>query len=594
VDEDPFPEPRRQQQRRRGKSRQPEQGPERGSGRRSERRAEPRPEPGDASAQAAAGSPLSWLDPPADGAGRAAPGSEAPGNEQPRPEPPRPQPPRPEPPRPQPPPRPEPPRYQPARPELPPYEPPGFEPPGRRPERRPPPGRPGQPGQPGQGGAAGRPPGYQPPGYPAGYQQPGYSSAGFPEPVPPPQDEPAEPIGLYSTAPPPTRRTERERRRSRLPGPPRDPGDKSTTEPGLGTAGSGSGSAATAASGAGTPGGGWAREPAGESTREASPAPATTDERPPPGAGGLWLLAAAIVLVLWSVTCLLDLAQPGIAAAAALSPMITVLAIPLVALGVGRRHPIPAAVATLAAALPWVLVASYGAAGPGPTSPAAGAALRIMTVDANGGTADARRIAELARSYAADVVVVTELTSALAHDLTVEGLNAVVTARVVQISADGASGVGIWTRADLKEAKEVDGLSRPAASGILQTPNGPISLLAAHSADSALGRGSDWRGDLQDLPGHVPAGERRIIVGDLGATPWNPAFRNFASDEWNDAADVVGRGLRPTWPSWSVLPISPLDHVLVAGKLGVSGVDTANVQGTDHRALIVTLVIPPA
>jgi endonuclease/exonuclease/phosphatase (EEP) superfamily protein YafD len=57
---------------------------------------------------------------------------------------------------------------------------------------------------------------------------------------------------------------------------------------------------------------------------------------------------------------------------------------------------------------------------------------------------------------------------------------------------------------------------------------------------------------------------------------------------------VVGQGLRPTWPSRSPLPIAPLDHVLVSTGLGVNGADTANIRGSEHRALIVTLVLPHA
>jgi endonuclease/exonuclease/phosphatase (EEP) superfamily protein YafD len=83
-------------------------------------------------------------------------------------------------------------------------------------------------------------------------------------------------------------------------------------------------------------------------------------------------------------------------------------------------------------------------------------------------------------------------------------------------------------------------------------------------------------------------------VGDLNATPWQPGFRKLTKAGWRDAADVVGQGLRPTWPSWAPLALAPLDHVLVSGAVGVSGADTTDIRGSDHRALIVTLVVPHA
>jgi len=216
-------------------------------------------------------------------------------------------------------------------------------------------------------------------------------------------------------------------------------------------------------------------------------------------------------------------------------------------------------------------------------------------VNANDGLADPNRIAQLAQDNTADVVVITELTSELAHDLTIAGLNNLVTPRRVEFQDTGGDGIGIWTAPPLREAARVQGLSRPAVSGVLGTSAGPVGVIAAHAAGSAITPGPGWRSDLQRLPGLVPAAEggRGIIIGDFNTTPWSPAFRRLASGPWRDSADVVGRGLRPTWPSWTPLPISPLDHVLVSGGLGVSAVNAADVPGSGHRALFVTVVVPP-
>ncbi len=348
---------------------------------------------------------------------------------------------------------------------------------------------------------------------------------------------------------------------------------------------------------AGPPGPDGPGGPPGRARPDVTGDDAGADEEPAPRSPAVMIILTviAVALVTWSASCLIDVENPYVAAASALSPAITVLAVPVVALGVGRRHPVPAALSTVAAALPWVLVAGYGAPGPGPTTPQAGASVRILTINANGGGADPGRIAQLAQDNTADVVVVTELTSRLAHDLTIAGLNNVVTARRVEFTHTGGDGNGIWTAPELDGARRVPDLSRPAVSGVLATGAGPVGVVAAHAAGTAITPGAGWRADLERLPGLVPEtpDERGIIIGDFNTTPWSPAFRRLASGGWRDAADVVGRGLRPTWPSWTPLPVSPLDHVLVSGGLGVSEVNAADVPGSKHRALLVTVVVPP-
>jgi endonuclease/exonuclease/phosphatase (EEP) superfamily protein YafD len=81
------------------------------------------------------------------------------------------------------------------------------------------------------------------------------------------------------------------------------------------------------------------------------------------------------------------------------------------------------------------------------------------------------------------------------------------------------------------------------------------------------------------------------VLANLNATPWHPQFRHMVSGRLHDAADVLGRGMRPTWPGWSPVPMLPTDHALVAG-LGVSTLATIAIGGTDHRALVVEVRAP--
>jgi endonuclease/exonuclease/phosphatase (EEP) superfamily protein YafD len=299
------------------------------------------------------------------------------------------------------------------------------------------------------------------------------------------------------------------------------------------------------------------------------------------------LTVVALLLLPWALTCFLDVAWPPVAAAASLTPMIVVPAVPVVALAISRRLVLPAALALVAAVVPWALLAPYGIAGPG--EPAGATPLRLVSLDATAGTS-APELTAVAMSAHADVIVVTGLTPALAHNLTVAGIGGIATARFVQIPTDGV-GIGLWTRDEVQvpSMAPVTWPAGQAAAGTLHTRSGDIQLVIADARGSALAPVDGWRAGLRQLPRLAGSGPRRLIVGCLDATPWQPAFRRLTSGPWHDAADAVGRGLRPTWPSWSPLPVTPVDHVLVAGRLGVENVETAQISGSTHRALVTTL-----
>jgi endonuclease/exonuclease/phosphatase (EEP) superfamily protein YafD len=303
------------------------------------------------------------------------------------------------------------------------------------------------------------------------------------------------------------------------------------------------------------------------------------------------LLVAAVALAAWAGACFVDSGAPVLVAATSLAPVLSLLALPVLALGVAGRQVVPAVLALAAALVPWVLVAGSAVAGPGPTSGSDVQTLRVMTVDGGASQASATSIVRAARSFGADALVVTGLTHALAHDLTVSGLHSVVTPRWAEIPVNGPPGVGLWTTGEVTPGTPVPGFSQASAITVLTTRSGPVTLVVARAGGQGVVPDRNWRRDLRALAAVKVSGPR-IMAGDLGATPWHPAFRNLRSQGWHEAADVLGRGLRPTWPSWGMVPFSPLEQVLVGGGAGVKSADTVAIAGTSHRALMVTVVLP--
>jgi endonuclease/exonuclease/phosphatase family metal-dependent hydrolase len=87
---------------------------------------------------------------------------------------------------------------------------------------------------------------------------------------------------------------------------------------------------------------------------------------------------------------------------------------------------------------------------------------------------------------------------------------------------------------------------------------------------------------------------RRVVAGDLNATPAWPAYRRLRRYLDDGVADLAARrGVRPsrTWSKYARWPaLLRIDHVLTRG-VEVTSVRVERIAGLDHRALVVDLVV---
>jgi endonuclease/exonuclease/phosphatase (EEP) superfamily protein YafD len=85
----------------------------------------------------------------------------------------------------------------------------------------------------------------------------------------------------------------------------------------------------------------------------------------------------------------------------------------------------------------------------------------------------------------------------------------------------------------------------------------------------------------------------RVLLGDFNATLDHEPLRELLATGYRDAAAETGSGLRPTWPAnGRRLPPVTIDHVLADERIGFRDYATADLAGTDHRPVAVTLVLP--
>jgi len=230
-------------------------------------------------------------------------------------------------------------------------------------------------------------------------------------------------------------------------------------------------------------------------------------------------------------------------------------------------------------------------------APPAGRPLRLVSLNMLVGAADPAAVVALATAADADVLALSEVTPEAVTALLDAGVADRLPHAHVVPATDGRPGGGgaLWTRLEVQERTVVPGrFGQPSAR--LSLPGGPdLEITAVHthpprSSNRQVGR---WEEDLELLP--EPAdGVLRVLAGDFNATPDHAAFRRLVRRGWVDAAQVTGRALLPTWaPIRTGLPRLTLDHVLVDPRIGVTSLDVVHVPGSDHRALVAELQLPP-
>jgi endonuclease/exonuclease/phosphatase (EEP) superfamily protein YafD len=223
-------------------------------------------------------------------------------------------------------------------------------------------------------------------------------------------------------------------------------------------------------------------------------------------------------------------------------------------------------------------------------------ALRILSANLANGKADADAFAELVEAVEPDVVTVQELVP-----LQADALARALPFGKLEPRLDH-SGMGIA----LRSPGSVRSFPLPYRSGFLADVPGPndesIEILNIHLAaphvPPIFQRVLDRRGQVRDILAHVEAmpRRRRVLAGDLNATPMWRAYRRLQA-RFDDAAVQAARrhGREPgrTWGPWPGSPrLLRIDHVLVQGLVAtVSRV--LPLRGGDHSALVVDLDLRP-
>lgn len=191
---------------------------------------------------------------------------------------------------------------------------------------------------------------------------------------------------------------------------------------------------------------------------------------------------------------------------------------------------------------------------------------------------------------APDLIALQEFTGSAQALVNQPALRAAYPHRVLAPSED-PFGLALLSKHPIGAAEPVQAINPLATLKLrlrLELRGHPLAVTVVHpmpplNAAYARERDASLRLEAERLS---QAGMPGILLGDLNATPWSTGLRA-------SAPLLRASSLRPTWPNaWGWLSVLPLDHVLVTPELRVDHSSLGPDLGSDHRPVLVQLVLP--
>ncbi|WP_447008304.1 endonuclease/exonuclease/phosphatase family protein [Saccharothrix isguenensis] len=304
------------------------------------------------------------------------------------------------------------------------------------------------------------------------------------------------------------------------------------------------------------------------------------------------LVVAAIAFALAAFTRLLGIdGNRYMLATTALTPYFTAAGVVLGALALLLRR---WAVATITLLLAVVLVAAVAPrAFPDSRPVGVGQEVTVMAANLMVGRAEAEAVVDAVKAHDVDVLALQELTPAMVRDFERAGLDRVLPYRHF-LDEPGGSGSGIASRYPLFPRTLTPPSTLRQAGALVDLPGEDIEVLSVHPLPPVVDAGPErWQRELAGLPERVVDGPFRVLAGDFNATLDHVGLRRLLTSGYVDAADQVGEGLTPTWPSGALWPPPvAIDHVLVDGRCPVDTFAVVDIPGSDHRAVVTRFVVP--
>ncbi|MGC4174108.1 endonuclease/exonuclease/phosphatase family protein [Demequina sp.] len=215
-------------------------------------------------------------------------------------------------------------------------------------------------------------------------------------------------------------------------------------------------------------------------------------------------------------------------------------------------------------------------------------ALKVASINATFGEADAGDIVAMVKAREIDVLAVQELTEDQVQALRDAGLDSELPSSYVR-PEDGFKGIGLWSRYPM-DGSPLDGMVANAIQAKVETPSETMTVYAVHPAAPGVTEHKAWADDLSRLTFVLSAAiGPTMVIGDFNTTRDHAQFRTIEGLDYADAADQAGAGFQPTFPEGRTpFPLVAIDHVMVRDTdLRAREFKTVTIDGADHRAIVV-------
>lgn len=233
------------------------------------------------------------------------------------------------------------------------------------------------------------------------------------------------------------------------------------------------------------------------------------------------------------------------------------------------------------------------------------AELKVMSLNAKVGQADAAAIVRLVRENGIGLLGLQELSPDLEQRLDAEGLEELLPHRISQ-PLNGAGGSGVYAVRPLIPLDSVQGTAFDIPTLQLSLDaGGQPALLAVtnvHTQAPVEGLAQRWRSDLAAVGTLATRPGNLLLLGDFNATFDHAEFRELLSGGPNgtagagrlvDAGVAARARFAATWPKdGQVLPGVVIDHIVTGPQVHSSGYSVQAVAGTDHAAVLATITVP--
>lgn len=221
--------------------------------------------------------------------------------------------------------------------------------------------------------------------------------------------------------------------------------------------------------------------------------------------------------------------------------------------------------------------------------------LRVLTVNAYFGQADAAAVVQMVHEQDADVLAVVELTADFHDRLEAAGIAAVLPHHLDAKVGTGSPGSGLWSRTALTDPDTTEWSTFAMPAATVDVDGTPVRVTAVHPVPPLPEITGVWHQEMADLARRAHDEPLpQVLLGDFNSTYDHASFRAVLGDRFHDATRTAGRGLNLSWPVGERVPtFLDLDHVVVDEGMRVDDLTSLAVPGSDHRALAVTVQVAP-